>query len=405
MLQPVVQKILPKYTSSKDGIIYYVRRVPKPIRSHYRLPVIRISLRTRHPEIARKRANKINNELERDWEHLMFSSVSVLVDGFRKGQVINNQVISPDNSPTLTEAMDFYFSAKGNDRTDEFYRSVRRAVSYLCGAVGDKPITEYSRMDANQFRDYLLNIRKVNASSARRVISSVKAIITFTSRENDLPPNTAFSSIHFAEPKKGLKERDPIPPDVMHRLQLECLDNGDQSRLLIALLTDSGMRLSEALGLACNDIVLDSPTPHIIVREHPWRRLKTDGSERVIPLVGVSKIAAERLIASSDSNVLITKYCDGHEVKSNSASAALNKWLKTRVPKNCVVHSTRHSFRDRLRAVSCPTDVVDELGGWAASNIGQKYGQGYSLEVKSSWMLEMVKASPVSKHLALQESW
>ena len=398
----MLQKILPKYTSSKDGILYYVRRVPKPVRNHYRLPIIRISLRTRHSEIARKRAEKINTELERDWEQLMYSSVSDLIGNFRRDKPTTTRLSGPQfqafDAPSITEAMEFYFSGQGTDRSEEFFRAVRRAVSYLCEAVGDLPITYYSRKEANQFRDFLLEVRKVTPSSARRIISSIRAIVTFTAREQDLPPNTAFSSVHFAEPKKGRKEREPIPSDVLRKLQKECFDIGDQSRLLIALLSDSGMRLSEALGLSVDDIKLTDSTPHILVREHPWRRLKTDGSERVIPLVGVSRLAAESLLKTTTSNIVFDKYCNGKEVKSNSASAALNKWLRPRVPENCVVHSFRHSFRDRLRAVSCPTDVVDELGGWALSTVGQKYGQGYSLEVKVKWMLEMVNQDRASEH-------
>jgi len=353
-------------------------------------------LRTRHSEIARKRAAKINAELERDWELLMYSSIGGLIDSYRKERPANAQLSAhqsvPFDSPTITEAMDFYFAGQGGDRSDEFFRAVRRAVSYLVEAVGDRLITEYSRKDANQFRDFLLEVRQVTPSSARRIISSIRAVITFTSREQDLPANSAFSSVHFAEPKKGRRERAPIPDDALAKLQRECFGIGDQLRLLLCLLSDSGMRLSEALGLSVDDINLDNPIPHLLVREHPWRRLKTDGSERVIPLVGSSKRAAEILVREATDKVLFNKYCNQIEVKSNSASAALNKWLKPRVPSNCVVHSFRHSFRDRLRAVSCPTDVVDELGGWAIGTIGQKYGKGYQLEVKAEWMHKMVKS-------------
>ena len=43
----------------------------------------------------------------------------------------------------------------------------------------------------------------------------------------------------------------------------------------------------------------------------------------------------------------------------NSASAALNKWLRNYAPEGCVVHSFRHSMRDRLRAVECPKEIID----------------------------------------------
>jgi len=64
----------------------------------------------------------------------------------------------------------------------------------------------------------------------------------------------------------------------------------------------------------------------------------------------------------------------------------LNKWLKPLVPKGCVIHSFRHSFRDRLRAVQCPSDIIDQLGGWKTPGVGQGYGEGYPLEVLDSWM-------------------
>ena len=66
---------------------------------------------------------------------------------------------------------------------------------------------------------------------------------------------------------------------------------------------------------------------------------------------------------------MLPRYCGHHECKGNSASAALNKWLGPRGPKGCVVHSFRHSFRDLLRAVECPQDIADRLGGWSAVGV------------------------------------
>ena len=65
-------------------------------------------------------------------------------------------------------------------------------------------------------------------------------------------------------------------------------------------------------------------------------------------------------------------------INAYSASAAINNWLKPRVPEGCVVHSFRHSMRDRLRAVQCPSDMIDQIGGWAIAGVGQSYGEGYA---------------------------
>ena len=34
-------------------------------------------------------------------------------------------------------------------------------------------------------------------------------------------------------------------------------------------------------------------------------------------------------------------------------------------------------MRDRLRAVECPSDVINQIGGWATEGVGQGYGKGY----------------------------
>ena len=70
-------------------------------------------------------------------------------------------------------------------------------------------------------------------------------------------------------------------------------------------------------------------------------------------------------------------------------AAAINKWLRPRVPEGCVIHSFRHSFRDRLRAVQCPSDMIDQIGGWSTAGVGQAYGEGYSLNRTRQSLLEL----------------
>lgn len=51
------------------------------------------------------------------------------------------------------------------------------------------------------------------------------------------------------------------------------------------------------------------------------------------------------------------------------------------------MHSFRHSMRDRLRAVECPSDIIDQLGGSATERVGQGYGQRISVKA----LLQMVE--------------
>jgi len=45
----------------------------------------------------------------------------------------------------------------------------------------------------------------------------------------------------------------------------------------------------------------------------------------------------------------------------------------------------------RVRAVQCPSDMIDQIGGWSTAGVGQSYGEGYSLNVSSEWLKSIVQ--------------
>ena len=49
--------------------------------------------------------------------------------------------------------------------------------------------------------------------------------------------------------------------------------------------------------------------------------------------------------------------------------------------------SSQYSMRDRLRAVECPMDIIDQIGGWrSVGGVGVSYGEGYSTKQELKWM-------------------
>ena len=46
--------------------------------------------------------------------------------------------------------------------------------------------------------------------------------------------------------------------------------------------------------------------------------------------------------------------------------------------------------RDRLRAVECPADVIDQIGGWSRKGVGESYGRGYQVEQLHRWLARAV---------------
>ena len=162
-------------------------------------------------------------------------------------------------------------------------------------------------------------------------------------------------------------------------------------RCLLALISDTGLRLSEAAGLHREDLVIHHEIPHLIVQAHPWRTLKTSASDRKIPLVGASLWAAQRILSDDTHSVFaFPRYNRSEQTNGNSASAALNKWLKSYVPEGCSIHSFRHSMRDRLRAVNCPSEMIDQIGGWSKETVGQGYGSGYLLQSTQNFIKKIV---------------
>ena len=48
---------------------------------------------------------------------------------------------------------------------------------------------------------------------------------------------------------------------------------------------------------------------------------------------------------------------------------------------NAVIHSFRHSFRDRLRNAGVESEMIDQLGRWSRKTAGQGYGDGFALPI------------------------
>ena len=145
--------------------------------------------------------------------------------------------------------------------------------------------------------------------------------------------------------------------------------------------------MAEGAGLLRSDFIEQDGILCVNIKPHPWRTLKTTSSARVIPLVGSAKWAVEQILALPDDNKFaFPRYNDGVKTNANSASAALNKWLKTKIGRDYTIHSFRHSMRDRLRAVECPSDLIDQIVGWLTYGVGHGYGKGYTIGILFNWM-------------------
>ena len=190
-----------------------------------------------------------------------------------------------DSSPLLLNAVEMYLSIKG--KTDKtFIRTARRNATYVAKVLGNKPITSYATSEAAKFRDWCFE-QGMSLNTVKRVFAAIRSIINLVKQEYGVEGSNAFSRT-FMPDKNSTSKRKSVPDDVLKVIQDRCRATDDEPRWLVALISDTGMRLSEAAGLHIDDIKLDEEVPHIDLKPHLWRSLKTKGSQRQIPLVGTS---------------------------------------------------------------------------------------------------------------------
>ena len=379
------------YTFQKDGIWYFSRRVPADLRRHYRTGRIAYSLRTKSIRDARVRAMNDAAKLDRHWHILRISS-----EDLPGKHLLTDAAQEPVAEPaaddhSLKDAVAVYLRLKGIDRPLTFEAAVRRSCGYLIDCCGMKDLTDYVRSDATKFRDYLF-AKGLNGASVARIFGTVRAVINLALSEFGLAIVNPFSNVYF-DHSVGVKKRLPVKPEDIKKVQAECYKADDEKRWLIALIADTGMRLAEGAGLLRSDFIEKDGVLCVNIRPHPWRSLKTASSARLIPLVGSAKWAAERILAQpTGSQFAFPNYNDGQRTNANSASAALNKWLKVKIGQGYTIHSFRHSMRDRLRVVECPSDVIDQIGGWLTPGVGSSYGLGHNYRSLTGWLIAIVEA-------------
>lgn len=375
------ETISPTFTFVKDGVFYFSRRIPSELKRHYRSPRIAYSLRTRSPKVAEARARRAADQLDEYWYHLRSQEKDLPGKHMLRQQrvagvdaAMNIPAAVSSSSVVLSEAVGIYLTQKGRGKSVTFHRAAERACGYVIDACGDKYLDAYTKADANAFRDSLI-ARGLAGTSMTRVFGTVRAVTNFAASELGLSLNNPFTGVYY-DRSAGASDRSPVPADALALVQYKCRESDDDLRWLVALVSDTGMRLAEAAGMTREDFIrADDGSIYARIRPHPWRRLKTKGSERDVPLEGEARWAAERIIAQQTSSAFaFPRYNKTDTTNANSASAALNKWLKEFVPEGCTMHGFRHSMRDRLRAVECPADIVDQIGGWQTEGVGHGYG-------------------------------
>ena len=304
-----------------DGVYYYVRRVPYDLTSHYNVKRLCFSLKTKSASAAVRASKSINQRLEDYWLGLRLQNMDIPAI-----QVVKSSHSVADDTLLMSEACALYLRLKGVGKDKVFIRTANRNTGYVTKLLGDRPIGSYSSNEAAQFRDWCIE-QGTGIKTVKVVFASVRAIINLAISEEGFDCSNAFAKTYFPDEDRS-DLRQPISIEDIKKVQSLCRDNNDEIRWLIARISDTGMRLGEATGLLKEDIKLDEPIPHIHLKPHPWRTLKTKSSQRLVPLTREDLWACKRLLETdNDSISAVPRYCSETGCKANSAIGGLNEWL------------------------------------------------------------------------------
>ena len=363
------------YTLYRAGKYYYNRRVPSHAVKTYG-PFIRHFLTQDRKELA-VMVDRLNTVLEKSLCSKCNNvrvNIPALVENFRP-------------RPTyLSQAAEEYLALKTINQ-----KPFVNAISCFIKLVGDRDISSYCREDAKVFIRHL-HSKGNKTATIRRRINSLCAVFNFTYAEFDIDKRNPFMKLLIKGEGEDSKQRKSFSHSQLISGYEIAFVSKSKVKILMPILGETGCRLAEIIGLRVADIDLEKSLLHI--RPNLVRKLKTKSSERIIPLTDNARFALLKVLKCTDASWVFPQYIRGGSCYATHASNALNKWLKNEF-EGLTAHSLRHTFRDRLREVQCPTEIVDQLGGWSSmSSEGIKYGSGYSIKVLRIWMKKLEFSAP-----------
>lgn len=316
----------------------------------------------------------------------------VLKEYLAPHELVAIDILKGQYSLYLSDYLQPYADLKGLDKKSKPFKDAARVINQFTDKYGDRPPHKYSRLEVNEFITFRL-YSGVSTGTVERNFNVLNAMINKVNIEYEIDEVHRFSKPNI--PKKGedKKERKDFTEEHLQELRSKLTDSSTDVDCLIKIMLDTGMRVSEVVGLASQDVHLEGEYPYISLQKNPLRRLKTKNSERLIPLVGLALEALESL--NLDTPWVFTRYLNNEKdgFKSTGASNAANNrirrllGIKTGGPTS---HSFRHTMQTRLRNVECPEDIRQEILGWR-SGISERYGSPTDLKIKSEYMLKSLE--------------
>ena len=258
-----------------------------------------------------------------------------------------------------------------------------KAAKNFVRAVGDRPVLEITRDEALDFRGWWLDRladpeeQAGSPGTANKDMIHLGGMVAKLCNLNRWSDPRIFAGLALKE--KGGRVIQPFENDWItdNLLIPDPLPNLDpEARDVLLVMINTGARPSEIHGLHPDDIHLEGPIPFIDINTK-HRTLKTEASQRQIPLWGVSLEAMKR-------RPLGFPTYRGRDLWSTITNRKMREAGILPSPDHRA-YSLRHSFEDRMTEAEIPERIAADMMGHSIKR--ERYGKGASLAKK----LETIK--------------
>jgi integrase len=425
-----------QYSIVQDGMVYYRRVIPLAIREAHNLPrfikkatgvsaangaeaiaaITRIDALQQREWAQLEKGNTAKSTLDKALQFLkdcQFNDLSddefdtndeVIRDSFRslgeKGQLPPEFALLAkmgdfrdlQTIPTvLSVALSDYLSRHKKPSDGLIYDSTS-CINKFIKLHGDVEVKSITR---NMVHDYVkdrLN-SKVKTTTVRRELNQLSAIVNKAFLELEMDKKSPFMSIDIPAEGKDAKEKKPITTVKLEKLLAAIRNSKTTSHLIAKIQLNTGLRVSEIAVAKTSDVHLLDATgqpldiPFISITPNEFRSLKNDGSERNVPLVGLSLVAMQEAVKEAGSSEYLFKQY-AKKGGGTNASGAVNKALDF-VDINS--HDFRHFISTRMREKMIPLDVRETITGHSSKGSSELkgYGEGYKLEQMHPVLLQV----------------
>jgi integrase/recombinase XerC len=258
---------------------------------------------------------------------------------------------------------------------EAYTRDLRQLLAWLTLSLGRPPaLADITRLDARQLRAFLASRRqrKVGSRSLARSLSGLGAFFRWLEAEEEVC-NRAVRQV--ARPKVG----HTIPRPLSIEKAAQVVDGGMAAGLdwivardtaVLLLLYGSGLRISEALGVARRD----APTEGREI----LRVVGKGGKERLVPVLPVTQAAVSRYLALCPyplaPNSPLFLGARGGPLRARTVQLLMVE-LRTALglPDTATPHALRHSFATHLLSAGADLRQIQELLGHASLSTTQIY--------------------------------